>query len=75
MMQCCPITKSVAFLSAVFCPVTLFVAVAESRLSVRISANFSQDGEICSSRRRRMDKQLAHTEIAERGAVGYVKVQ
>ena len=47
MMQCCPITKSVAFLSAVFCPVTLFVAVAESRLSVRISANFSQDGEIC----------------------------
>ena len=46
MMQCCSITKSVAFLSAVFCPVTLFVAVAESRLSVRISANFSQDGEI-----------------------------
>ena len=75
MMQCCPITKSVAFLSAVFCPVTLFVAVAESRLSVRISANFSQDGEICSSSSRRMDKQLAHTEIAERGAVGYVKVQ
>ena len=75
MMQCCPITKSVAFLSAVFCPVTLFVAVAESRLSVRISANFSQDGEICSSSRR-MDKQLAHTEIAQqRGAVGYVKVQ
>ena len=74
MMQCCPITKSVAFLSAVFCPVTLFVAVAESRLSVRISANFSQDGEICSSSRR-MDKQLAHTEIARRGAVGYVKVQ
>ena len=75
MMQCCPITKSVAFLSAVFCPVTLFVAVAESRLSVRISANFSQDGEICSSSSRRMDKQLAHTEIAQHGAVGYVKVQ
>ena len=79
MMQCCSTInmKSVAFLSAVFCPVTLFVAVAESRLSVRISAHFSQDGEICSSSsRRRMDKQLAHTEIAQqRGAVGYVKVQ
>ena len=74
-MQCCPITKSVAFLSAVFCPVTLFVAVAESRLSVRISANFSQDGEICEQQEEE-DKQLAHTEIAQqRSAVGYVKVQ
>ena len=77
MMQCCPITKSVAFLSAVFCPVTLFVAVAESRLSVRISANFSQDGEIF-KQQQQQDGQTTcpHWDSTQQhSAVGYVKVQ